>query len=68
MDLLYKAMPDAISALVRGDIGMAERFMSKTALENITASNRRDVVVWEERMHLLAEHMEYCKSIRHSIW
>ena len=52
---------------LKGADEMMERFMNETVLANITAGDRRDAVLWAERRDLLAEHLEYCKTIRHRI-
>jgi uncharacterized protein YggL (DUF469 family) len=44
---------------------MNERFMGEMCIDQIKAvdRNRREASEWMERRELLADHLEYCKSI-----
>jgi hypothetical protein len=48
---------------LEGPETMNERFMGETCIDRIKAADRREAREWMERRELLADHLEYCKSI-----
>jgi len=51
---------------LEGSEEMAQHFIGETCTATIKANNKKEAVLWQCRRDLLAEHHEYCASIRRS--
>jgi hypothetical protein len=49
---------------LEGPVQLNRRFMNETCPEAIRSADRREASLWSKRRDMLAEHREYCKSIK----